>query len=147
MANFVYNVALGTIAEKVRDGATLRMVVLQVANTDDILKDLTTLQAVLTSGSTDEADFTNYVRPTLANMTAVANHTDNDVDFDFDDIVLATAGGAVNNTTTDVVIYEEVAGGDSNCIPLLQLDAIFTTNGSDVTLTIPAGGIWRSTQA
>ena len=147
MANFVYNVALGTIAEKIRDGATIRFLVLKAANSDAVLKDLANLAAVLASGSTAEADFTNYERATLTTVTAAANNTDDDADFDFDNIEFASAGGAVNNTTTDMVIYEEVAGGDSNCIPLLQLDAVFTTNGSDVNITIPAGGIWRSVQA
>ena len=59
MANFVFNVALGRVAEKISDGATLRILVLKAAGTDAALKDLDTVSAVLAEASTTEADFTN----------------------------------------------------------------------------------------
>jgi hypothetical protein len=142
MSNFVFNCALGRIVEKVADGATLKMLVLKVANTDATLKDLDTVAAVLASGSTAEANFTNYARKTLAGVAATVNDSTDSVKVDCDDVTFTAAGGATNNTTTDVLIYEEVAGGDANCIPLVLLDAVFTTDGNDVTLQINANGFF-----
>ena len=47
MADIVFNVALGRVAEKAADGATLKLLVLQAAGSDATLKDLDTVSAVL----------------------------------------------------------------------------------------------------
>ena len=116
MANFIYNVALGRIAEKVADGATLKLLVLKAAGADGTLRDLNDLAAVLAEGSTTEADFTNYARATLASVTATVDDATDTVKVDCADVTFTSAGGASNNTTTDVVIYEEVAGGDVRAV-------------------------------
>lgn len=143
MADFVFNVGLGKVAEKVADGATIKLMVLKAAAADATLKDLNTVAAILGDASTTEADFTNYARPTLASLTVTVDDTGNKVDVDAADVVFAAAGGATNNTTTDVVIYEDVDTTDANAIPLVQLDAVFTTDGNDVTLQFAADG-WFS---
>jgi hypothetical protein len=142
MANFVYNIALGRIAEKVADGATIKLLVLKAAAADSVLKDLDTVAAILANGSTDEADFTNYARATLGSLTVTVDDSTDSVSVDCADVVFTSAGGASNNTTTDAIIYEEVAGGDDNCIPLVQLDAVFTTDGNNVTLQMNAAGFF-----
>lgn len=142
MANFVFNVALGRVAEKVADGGVFKLLVLRAAAADSVLKDLGTVAAVLANGSTNEANFTNYTRKTLAGMTVTVNNGTDSVSVDCNDVVFTSAGGASNNTTTDVIIYEEVAGGDANCIPLVQLDAVFTTDGNNVTLQMNAAGFF-----
>jgi hypothetical protein len=142
MANFVYNVALGRVAEKAADGAVLKLLVLKAAATDAVLKDLDTVAAVLANGSTTEADFTNYARATLGSVVVTVDDGTDSVRVDCADVVFSFAGGALNNTTTDAIIYEEVAGGDANCIPLVQLDCVFTTDGNNVTLQINAGGFF-----
>jgi hypothetical protein len=142
MANFVYNVALGRIAEKVDDGATLKLLVLKNAAADSVLKDLNDVAAILANGSTDEADFTNYARATLGSLTVTVDDATDSVSVDCADVVFTSAGGASNNTTTDAIIYEEVAGGDANCIPLVQLDCVFTTDGNNVTLQMNAAGFF-----
>jgi hypothetical protein len=139
MANFVFNVALGRVAEKISDGATLRILVLKAAGTDATLKDLDTVSAVLAEASTTEADFTNYpaTRKALTTVTATVDDANDKVICDADNVTYTSAGGATNNTTTSVVIFEDVAGSDSNdatAIPLVKLDAVFTTDGNDVTL-------------
>lgn len=141
MANFVFNVALGRIAEKVSDGATLKLLVLKAAGTDAALKDLDTITAVLAEGSTTEADFTNYARPTLASVTATVDDSGDAVEVDCADVVFTSAGGASNNTTTDVIIYEHVTN-DSDSIPLVQLDAVFTTDGNNITLQMHENGFF-----
>lgn len=144
MANFVFNVAKGKVAEKVADGATIKLLVLKAAASDATNKDFDTIAAILAGGNT-EADFTNYARATLGSLTATADDTADVMKVDCADVTFTSAGGATNNTTTDVIIYEHVAGGDANCIPLVQLDAVFTTDGNNVTLTIHADGFFNAT--
>ena len=144
MADFVYNVALGKVAEKVADGATIKLLVLKAAAADATLKDLDTIALILANGSTTEADFTNYARKTLASLTVTVDDAADDVDVDCADVTFTAAGGASNNTTTDVIIYEDVDGSDANAIPLVQLDAVFTTDGNDVTLQFGANGFYTA---
>lgn len=144
MGNFVFNVAKGKVAEKVADGATIKLLVLKAAASDATNKDFDTIAAILGGGNT-EADFTNYARATLGSLTAAADDSTDTMKVDCADITFTSAGGATNNTTTDVIIYEEVGGGDSNCIPLVQLDAVFTTDGNNVTLTVHADGWFNAT--
>lgn len=141
MANFVFNVGKGRIRQLILDGADLRALVLKAADTDSAMQDVDTVAALL-AGAADEADFTNYARVTLASETTTVDDTGNDVNADAADITFTSAGGASNNTTTDLVIYLHVAGGDANCIPLVCLDCVFTTNGQNVTLTFDADGFW-----
>lgn len=143
MANFVYNVGLGRVAEKAADGATLKLLVLKAADADATLKDLDTVADVLAQGGTTEADFTNYARATLGSITVTVVDGQDRVDVDCADVVFSSAGGATNNTCTDVVIYEEVTN-DSDSIPLCQLDASFTTDGNDVTLQFNAQGFYSA---
>ena len=144
MADFVFNVAKGSIKERIANSADLRLLVLKTAGTDGALKDLTTIAAVLGEGSTSEADFTNYARKTLAGVTGAVDNTGDKVTADFDDVVFTAAGGALNNTTTDVIIYE-FKTNDADSVPLVQLDAVFTTDGNNVTLQVNAAGFWSST--
>ena len=142
MANFVFNVALGSIKKRIDDGATLKLLVLKAAGTDAALKDLDNIAAVLAEGSTTEADFTNYARPTLAGVTATVDDAGDDASADATDVTFSSAGGASNNTTTDAIIYDDIDGSDANAIPLVCLDAVFTTDGNDVTLQFDPNGFW-----
>lgn len=146
MANFVFNIAKGSIRKRIQDGADLRMLVLKSAGTDATLKDLDTVAAVLGAGSTTEADFTNYARKTLTGESTSVDDTADVVRADFDNVTFTAAGGATNNTTTDVIIYQHVTN-DSDSIPLVMLDAVFTTDGNDVNLQLDANGFWESGDA
>lgn len=138
MADFVFNVALGKVAEKVADGATIKLLVLKTAASDAVMKDTDTISALLATAAV-EADFTNYARATLGSLTVTVDDTGDAVEVDAADVVFTSAGGATNNTTTDVVIYEEVTN-DADSVPLVCLDAVFTTDGNDVTLQFNAAG-------
>lgn len=144
MADFVYNVAKGKVAEKIADGATIKLLVLKAAAADSVLIDLDTVSAILANGSTTEADFTNYARATLASLSATPDDANDRMDVDAADVTFTSAGGASNNTTTDAVIYEDVDGTDANAIPLVQLDAVFTTDGNDVKLQFATAGFFRA---
>ena len=141
MANFVFNAGLGRVAEKAADGADLRLLVLKASDTDAAHKDVATVAALLGLAATTEADFTNYARATLAGVTVNIDNATDSVSVDATDVVFTAAGGALNNTTTDVVIYEFVTD-DAGSIPLVQLDAVFTTDGNDVTLQFHADGFF-----
>lgn len=144
MANFVFNIAKGRIRQLILDGADLRALVLKTADTDAAMMDVDTITALLATAA-DEADFTNYARVTLTGETSTVDDTGNDVNADCNDITFTSAGGATNNTTTDLIIYLHSASGDSVSVPLVCLDCVFTTNGQNVTLTIDADGFWGST--
>jgi hypothetical protein len=141
VANFVFNVALGRIAELAEAG-DLRLLVLQAASADAVLKDLDDVAAVLADGGTTEATFTNYARVTLTNVVVTVDDATDEARVTCDDVTFTEAGGASNNTTTDVIIYLHDAGGDASSIPLVQLDAVFTTDGNDVTLRMHEDGFF-----
>ncbi len=141
MAGFVFNVGKGRLRQLQIAGGSLKALVLKVADTDAVMKDMDTIAALL-AGVADEADFTNYARATLASLTSTVDDTGDDVNVDCADVVFTAAGGATNNTTTDLIIYYDPGGGDSLCIPLVCLDCVFTTNGQNVTLIMDADGFW-----
>jgi len=143
MADFVFNIAKGSIKKRIADGATLRALLLKVADADATLLDLDTVAAVLASGSTAEADFTNYARKTLASLTGAIDDTNNRATADAVDLVYTTAGGATNNTTAKLIIYDFITD-DSSSIPLVALDCVFTTDGNDVTVVFNSVGFWKS---
>lgn len=141
MANFVFNVGLGKVAEKAADGATLKLLLLKAAAADATMKDYDTVSALLGDAGVTEADFTNYARATLASITVTVDDAGDAVEVDCADVVFSSAGGASNNTCTDAIIYEEVTN-DADSIPLVCLDAAFTTDGNDVTLQVHADGFY-----
>lgn len=144
MADFVFNIAKGKVAEKVADGATIKALVLKASDTDAVMKDYDTIAALLGDTEVTEADFTNYARPTLASLVAAVDDTGDRMTVDAADLVFTAAGGAVNNTTTDLVIYEDVDATDANAVPLCLFDAVFTTDGNDVTLQLNADGFFTA---
>lgn len=146
MADFVFNQGLGKVAEKAADGATLKLLILKNAAADSVLKDLDDVAAILANGSTDEADFTNYARATLASVTVTVDDANDRTEVDAADVVFSSAGGASNNTISagKAVIYEDVDTTDANAIPLVSLDVVFTTDGNDVTISFDANGFYRA---
>lgn len=157
MADFVYNGALGKIAEygarvNTNDptNAVLVVVLLKAAGADATLKDLDTLADVLAEASTDEADFTNYARKVLdqtSGITITVDDTNDRADVDIPNQVWLSAGGAVNNTLTDAIVCydpDSTAGTDATIVPLVQMDATGTTNGNDVTLNLTTAYFLRA---
>jgi len=143
MADFVFNIAKGRIRELVADHPTqIKILLLKVADTDATMKDTDTITALLAT-TADEADFTNYgTRQTLANLAATVDDGTDTVEIDCDDVVYTSAGGAANNDIEDAIIFWDPGTGDGNAVPLVCLDAAFTTNGQNVTLQIHADGFW-----
>lgn len=143
MADFVFNIAKGAAAEKVRDDATkIGFLLIKTAESDAAMKDRATITALL-SGST-EADFTNYARKTALTATLTVDNTNDRVDLDVADQTWTTAGGATNNTLAKLVIFYDEGGTDGTRIPLTAHDFVVTTDGSDLTAQVAAAGFYRA---
>ena len=158
MANIVHNVSKGRVNEFTRrvagnDPANSAFVVvlLKTAEADAALTDYADLGALLGAAGNVEADFTNYARKVLTDADISAPTVDNAADeqwSDIPDLVYTAAGGALNNTLVKAVICydpDSTAGTDTDLIPMTAHDVSATTDGNDLTLTIPTNGFYAAT--
>lgn len=155
MANFVFNIALGRVAElynrvDTNDPANsaLIIVVINTSATDATLKDLDTLAAIEADANTAEVTNSGYARKTLtdADIVAFAPDDANDrVDLDIPDQTW-TAVAAGTAWTDLLVCYDSdtTGGTDSNIVPLTCHDFSVTPDGSDITAQIAATGFFRA---
>lgn len=145
MADFVFNIGKGAVAEKLRDGANLGILILKAAEADATLKDRTTITALLAAAGNTESDFTNYVRKTVSNAstTTTVDNVNERVDCDMPDQTWTAAGGATNNTTVKLIVYEDT-GADATRVPLTSHDFAVTTDASDLTAVVAAAGFFRA---
>lgn len=144
MADFVFNIAKGRVAEKVADsGSALLIFLLKVSESDATLIDYDTVAAIL-GGSNTEADFTNYARKTGITGTVTVDDANDRVDVDLPDQTWTSAGGAANNTLTDLIVAYEESAADSGRVPLTCHDFAVTTDGSDLTAQVNAAGFFRA---
>jgi hypothetical protein len=144
MSDFVFNIAKGAVAEMFRDSAANGgVLLLKAAEADATMKDYDTI-ATLLAGTPDEADFTNYARKTGLTGTITVDDTNDRVDVDLADQTWTSAGGASNNTLTDLVVYYQNAAADATRIPCTNHDFAVTTDGSDLTAQFNASGFYRA---
>lgn len=145
MADQVFNIAKGAAAEKVRDGATVLIVLLMKANeAETTLLDRTDLADVFIEAGNTEADFTNYARKVGLTATLTVDNTNDRVDLDLPDQTFTAAGNATNNTLTKLLTAYEEAAADATRIPLTHHDFAVTTDGSDLTAQFNAAGFFRA---
>lgn len=145
MADSVFNISKGSFVEKIRDSATVVLILLLKANeAEATLIDRTTVALVLAEAGTTEADFTNYARKTGLTGTITIDNTNDRVDADVPDQTWISAGGATNNTLTKLVVAYEESASDTGRIPMTQHDFAVTTDGSDITAQINAAGFGRA---
>jgi hypothetical protein len=150
MADLVFNIAKGRIAHYASLPAAndaLIVVLFKSAGlgSDAVLRDLTTLTAVKANAT--EADFTGYVRKTATASPPAVDNTNDWVACDFADLTWTAAGGATNNTLGKAVVCydpDTTTGTDADLIPLTAHDYAVTTTGSDLVLTVAAGGFARA---
>lgn len=155
MADFVYNISKGRVAELYNrvdsnDPANSALIITVFdmgATTDATLKDLDTLQAVIDDANSAERTTNGWARKTLtdADIVAFAPDDANDrVDLDIPDQTwTAVSSGA----STDLVINydnDTTGGTDTNIVPLTQHDFAVTPDGSDVVAQIAAAGFFRA---
>lgn len=143
MADIVFNVAKGAVAEKVRDDPTkVGVLLIKTAESDALMRDRATITTVL-SGST-EADFTNYARKTGLTGTLTVDNTNDWAQVSIPNQTWTSAGGATNNALAKLVIFYDEGGTDGTRIPLSAHDFVVTTDASDLTAQVAATGFYRA---
>ena len=156
MANFVFNIAKGRVAEfynrvQTNDPANSALIAVVLATSglesDATLIDKTTLSAVV-AGTTNEVTNVGYARIVMtdAALSALAPDNTNDrVDLDIADLAFGaiTAGDGWSKL---VLCYDSdtTGGTDANIIPLCAYDIALTPDGSAITLVINAAGFYRA---
>ena len=158
MADFVFNVAKGRVAEfheRVNNNdPTNSALILVVINangaTDATMKDYATLSALLGDASVAEVTNTNYARKTItdADLAAITIDNTNDrVDADITADATWNPGPSAGDAWTDLIVCydsDTTAGTDANIIPLVCLDFAVTPDGSIVTAQWNASGYYRA---
>lgn len=155
MADFVYNIAKGRVAELYNRvdlsdpaNAVLVIVAINTSTADATLLDLDALSNVTGDAGTAEVTNTGYARKVLddTDLTAFAPDDTNDrVDLDFADQTW-TAVSAGDSWTDLLVCYDNDsgAGTDANIVPMTQHDFAVTPDGSDITAQLAAAGFFRA---
>lgn len=145
MADGVFNIAKGAVAEMYRDAATNGIVLLmQAAEADATLVDYDDLAALFVPAGNTEATFTNYTRKTGLTGTVTVDDTNDRVDVDIPDQTWTAAGNGTNNTLVKLVVAYENAAADATRVPQTHHDFSVTTDGSDLTAQFNAAGFFRA---
>ena len=151
MSVFVFNRALGKVryyAELPAANDALVLVLLKSGGleSDATLRHHATL-ATLLAGSSDEADFTDYQRKTVAAVSVTVDDTNDRLLLDMDDVVWPLAGGATNNALAKLLVCYQPAvavADDSLIVPLAAYDFVATTDGTDLTWQVADSGFYRA---
>src|SRR5512134_2395887 len=152
MANFVFNIAKGRVAELVErvdtndpTDAKIILIPLSASDTETNAQDADNVTAALATAMNEQT--TSWVRKTLTDADFAAtdydvNDTDNRRDVSLPQVTW-TAPSAGNNTTGLLVCYtEEASPTDAVTIPLTHHDFVVTADGNDVVLN--AGDFLRA---
>jgi hypothetical protein len=151
MADFVFNIAKGRVAEyawrvKNNDPATARLVIIPLEasglETQAQLEDSNSITEVL-DGATNEQ--TTMGRKYLTDSDAIVLTEDegnNRQDVDIPDITWSNATG--NAVGAVVIGYDPNSSADSAIIPLTHHTFDVTPDGSDITCQIAAAGFFRA---
>ena len=153
MADIVFNVSLGLVNalhDRVNDNdpgtATITIVAITTTATDDTLKDLDDLAAILANGLTAEVTNTNYTRKDLGDVDIGPSTVDDSANKRAADLPdqTWTAIVAGDNWTDLVICYNPTAGADSTLVPLVMLDFVRTPDGNDIIAVFNAGGYFEA---
>ena len=145
MADGVFNIAKGAMAEMIKDDDTKVGILLMTANeAEATLVDRTDLADIFVEGGNTEAVFTNYARITGITATRTQDDTNNRVDLAIPNQTFTSAGNGTNETLTKLIVFYENAAADATRIPLTHHDFAVTTDGSDLTAQIDAEGFGRA---
>lgn len=144
MADFVFNIAKGAAAEKVRDASTsVGVLILRTAalESDAILKDKVSV-ADLVSGATDEATNSGYARKTGLTGTLNVDQANDRVDVSIPNQTWTAV--AAGDGWSKLVVFLDEGGTDATRIPLTSHDFAVTPDGSDITVQFAAAGFFRA---
>lgn len=156
MANFVFNIAKGRVAEffnrvDQNDPTNSAIVVVAInagGATDATMKDYDTLALLLADAQVAEVTNANYARKVLTD-TDIAAVTPDDTN-DLMQVTIAdqtwSAVGAGDAWTDLVICYDSdtTGGTDSNIIPLTCHDFSVTPNGGDITADVGVNGVYQA---
>lgn len=143
MADGVFNIAKGSLIEKVRDaGTNIGVLLLKAAEADATLNNYDDVAALLVPAGNTEATFGTYARKTGITGTITIDDTNDWVDLDIPDQTwtAATAGDSL----VKLVTFYEDAAADATRVPMTHHDFSVTTDGSDITAQIATNGIARA---
>ena len=145
MADLVFNVTLHELDRFNWQTTPLdvRVLLLVTAEGDEALRDHEDIAALLAAASVEASTMTSYARLALANETKTVQNGTNLVEFDADDAAFGTLGNGANETTTDVITFLEGAS-DALREPITVHDAVFTSDGSAVTIQWATAAIWTA---
>lgn len=157
MADGTFNIAKGAIKAYYNNvksnspaNSALVLVMLQASQADDDLNNYDDLATLLAHASNTEANFTNYARKVLTDADLAAlpapDDTNNYITLDLPDWAIASAGGAINNTMTKILVCydpDTTGGTDSDIIPLTHQDYTETTSGGNIQANTHADGWYR----
>jgi hypothetical protein len=151
MADFVFNIAKGRVAEfynrvDTDDPATSRLVIIPLEasglEAQAALEDSVSVAEVL-DGATNEQTTMGRKYLTEAELAALAaDMTNNRMDVDIPDITWTAATG--NALGALVIAYDPNSSADSAIIPLTYHDFSVTPDGSDIVAQIAATGFFRA---
>lgn len=133
-SQFVFNISLGSVAEKVRDGGgTWRMLFLEAAEADDTLRDYDTISALL--GAAGNTESTGATRQALTNVVLTVDDTANTAAVDADDVVFTPS---TDSKVVKILIYHDPDGTDTDTanVPAAAHPDEFTPEGNEVTIQI-----------
>lgn len=146
MADFIYNIAKGKIAQygslpAANDAFIVVPFEAAGVEADATLKDYDDVSTLL-AGATNEQ--TNQARKSITSITVTVDDTNDRVDIDVpDQTYTALAGNAISDLTF-AYDPDTTAGTDTTLVPVSNHDFAITPDGSDVTATIAAAGLLRA---
>lgn len=155
MANFVFNIAKGRVAEYYarvdgNDPANSALIIVAIdanGDTDATMIDRDDLSTLL-AGTANEVTNSGYARKTLtdADLAAITPDDTNDrMDIDIADQTWSAV--AAGTAWTDLLICydpDTTTGTDTTLVPLTCHDFAITPDGSDILATIAATGFFRA---
>ncbi len=158
MGNIVFNIAKGEVnaySKRVKNNdpanSALVLVLLKTSEADGPLQDYDTLGDILAAGggtANVEANFTNYARKVITDATMLPTVVDDSGNQQYSDVpdqTYVSAGGAVNNALSRILVCydsDTTSGTDANIIPLVALDFVITTSGTDIAAIFSAQGFF-----
>lgn len=155
MADFVFNIAKGRVAELYNrvdlndpTNSIIAIIIIDAAgDTDATMKDRDDITALL-GGTANEVTNSGYARKTLTDSDIVAfspDDTNDRVDLDIPDQTW-TAVAAGTAWTDFITAYDSdsTSGTDANVVPMTLHDFAITPDGSDITAQINAAGFYRA---
>lgn len=152
MANFVFNIAKGRVAEfynrvEGNDPATSRIVIVPLEasglEAQSALEDSLSLAEVLDGATNEQATMGRKYWTDAETIPLEPDYANNWMDVNAPDVTWSAATG--NAIGALVIAYDPNSSADSAIIPLTYHDFTVTPDGSDIVAQLAADGFYRAT--